>query len=80
MTPEEFRKERDIDLRTGHKVIDIDPNERVVTARSANGETVLGYDSLLIATGAKAVTPSIDGLNRKGVYTLGSMSDGKELR
>ncbi|WP_336364963.1 FAD-dependent oxidoreductase [Halalkalicoccus salilacus] len=80
VTPEEFREERDIDLRTGHEVIDIDPGERVVTARSADGETVQDYDSLLIATGAEAVTPSIDGLDREGVYTLGSMSDGKELR
>ncbi|KYH24785.1 coenzyme A disulfide reductase [Halalkalicoccus paucihalophilus] len=80
VTPEEFREERDIDLRTGHKVIDIDPDERVVTARSADGETVQDYDSVLIATGAEAVTPSIDGLDREGVYTLGSMSDGKELR
>lgn len=80
VTPEEFREERDIDLRTGHEVIDIDPDERVVTARIADGETVQDYDSLLIATGAEAVTPSIDGLDREGVYTLGSMSDGKELR
>jgi NADPH-dependent 2,4-dienoyl-CoA reductase/sulfur reductase-like enzyme len=80
VTPEEFREERDIDLRTGHKVIDIDPDKRVVTARSADGETVQDYDSVLIATGAEAVTPSIDGLDREGVYTLGSMSDGKELR
>ena len=80
VTPEEFREERDIDLRTGHEVIDIDPDERVVSARSADGETVQDYDSLLIATGAEAVTPSIDGLDRKGVYTLGSMSDGKEFR
>lgn len=80
VTPEEFREERDIDLRTGHEVIEIDPDERVVVARSADGETVQDYDSLLIATGAKAITPAIDGLEREGVYTLGSMSDGKELR
>uniref|UniRef100_UPI0025BE727B FAD-dependent oxidoreductase n=1 Tax=Halovivax sp. TaxID=1935978 RepID=UPI0025BE727B len=33
-----------------------------------------------IATGAEAVVPPIDGIDREGVYTLGSMSDGKELR
>lgn len=80
VTPEEFREERDIDLRTGHEVIEIDPDERIVVAHSADGETVQDYDSLLIATGAKANTPAIDGLDREGVYTLGSMSDGKELR
>ena len=80
VTPEEFREERDIDLRTGHEVIAIDPDERTVTAESASGTVVQSYDHLLIATGAAAVVPEIDGTDREGVYTLGSMSDGKELR
>ena len=80
VTPEEFREERGIDLRLEHEVVDIDPDERVVTARSADGDVVQEYDHLLVAVGAEAVTPSIDGLDRDGVYTLGSMTDGKELR
>ena len=80
VTPEEFRTERDIDLRTGHEVVDIDPTDRTVTALSDEGTVVQGYDHLLVATGAAAVTPPIDGLDLTGVYTLGSMSDGKELR
>ncbi|WP_232700692.1 FAD-dependent oxidoreductase [Halobacterium wangiae] len=80
VTPEEFRQERDIDLRTGHEVVDIDPANRVVTARSADGEVTQAYDHLLVATGAEAVLPPIVGLEREGVYTLGSMSEGKDLR
>ena len=80
VTPEEFRRERDIDLRTGHEVVDIDPTDRTVTALSDEGTVVQGYDHLLVATGARAITPPIDGLDLTGVYTLGSMSDGKELR
>jgi len=80
VTPEQFREERDIDLRTGHGVVDIDPDGRTVTVRSDAGEVVQSYDHLLVATGAEAVAPPIDGLDREGVYTLGSMSDGKELR
>ncbi len=80
ITPEEFRQERDIDLRTGHEVINIDPSARTVTAQSQTQEVVQEYDHLLVATGAEAVTPPIDGIERTGVYTLGSMSDGKELR
>ncbi|MDZ7702093.1 MAG: FAD-dependent oxidoreductase [Halobacteriales archaeon] len=80
VTPEQFREERDIDLRTGHDVVAIDPDARTVTAE-ADGETVVqGYDHLLLATGAAAVEPPIEGLGREGVYTLGSMSDGRELR
>lgn len=80
VTPEEFRELRDIDLRTGHEVIDIDPDDGTVTARSETGDVVEAYDHLLIATGAEAVTPLIRGIDREGVYTLGSMTDGKELR
>jgi NADPH-dependent 2,4-dienoyl-CoA reductase/sulfur reductase-like enzyme len=80
VTPEAFREERDIDLRTGHEVVDVDTEGRTVTARHDDGEVVQPYDHLLVATGAAAVTPPIDGLDRDGVYTLGSMSDGKELR
>lgn len=38
MTPEQFREERDIDLRTGHEVVSIDPDERSVTAEHAANE------------------------------------------
>src|SRR6056297_3541588 len=77
VTPEEFCEERDIDLRTGHDVVDIDPASRTVTACADDGAVVQEYDQLLVATGATAVMPPIDGRDRAGVYTLGSMSDGK---
>ena len=80
VTPEEFRTERNIDLRTGHEVIDVDPGDRTVTARHDEGELIQEYDHLLLATGAEAVVPPIDGIDREGVFTLGSMSDGKDLR
>lgn len=80
VTPEQFREERDIDLRTGHEVVDIDTDDRTVTARDGAETVVQPYDHLLVATGAAAVEPPIDGLAREGVYTLGSMSAGKELR
>ena len=80
VTPEEFREERDIDLRTGHEVTEIDADERTVTAEHDGGEVVQPYDHLLLATGAEALVPPIEGTDREGVYTLGSMSDGKELR
>jgi len=80
VTPEEFREERDIDLRTGHEVVAIDTEDRTVTAKSDSGTVVQEYDNLLVATGAAAVEPPVDGLDREGVYTLGSMSDGKDLR
>ena len=40
ISPEEFRQERNIDLRTDHEVIDINPADRTVTVRSDDGEVV----------------------------------------
>ena len=81
VTPAEFREERDIDLRTGHEVVDVDPASRAVTATDDDGERVVqGYDHLLLATGAASVVPPIDGTDLEGVYTLGSRSDGRDLR
>ncbi|WP_226039113.1 FAD-dependent oxidoreductase [Natrinema sp. DC36] len=80
VTPEEFREERDIDLRTGHEVVAVDTDERTVTAESESGTVTQSYGDLLLATGSESVVPPIDGTDREGVYTLGSMSDGKELR
>ncbi|PSQ39713.1 pyridine nucleotide-disulfide oxidoreductase, partial [Halobacteriales archaeon QS_9_68_42] len=80
VTPEEFREERDIDLRTSHKAVGIDGDARTVTVRGEDGEVTVEYDHLLVATGAEAVVPPIEGRDREGVYTLGSVTDGKELR
>ncbi len=80
VTPTEFRENRDIDLRLGHEVVEVDPETRAVVAEGADGTVVQEYDDLLVATGAAPVTPPLEGLEREGVYTLGSMSDGKELR
>ncbi|MCH7661006.1 MAG: FAD-dependent oxidoreductase [Euryarchaeota archaeon] len=80
VTPEEFREERDIDLRTGHEVVSIDPDGRTVTAENEDGEVVQPYAHLLIATGAAATAPPIEGTDLEGVYTLGSMTDGRDLR
>lgn len=80
MEAQEFRTERDIDLRTGTEATAIDTDERTVTAES-NGETFeLLYDNLLIATGARALTPPIEGIDLNGVFTLQSMNAGREIK
>lgn len=41
VTPEEFREERDIDLRMSHEAVTIDPDDRTVTAEHDSGEVHL---------------------------------------
>ena len=45
-TPEEFRRERNVDLRTGHEVVDVDFDSRTVTACHDGGRAaVIAFDS-----------------------------------
>jgi len=75
VTPETFREKRDIDLRTGHEVTEIHPEQSTVTVNNGDETFEQSYDHLLIGTGAGAVMPPFDGLELDGVFTLQSMDN-----
>lgn len=79
VTPEEFRAQRDIDLRTNHEVVDIDPERQVVTVSSSDGRFEQSYDELLIATGARAIEPPFDGMGLDGVFTIHNMDEADAI-
>lgn len=70
--PESWYAENDVDLRTGATVTSLDSAARTVTA---GGETV-GYDKLLIATGA--VPRRLDDV--PGAYYLRTIEDSTRLK
>jgi len=82
LTPEIAREKRGIDVRTDHEVTKIDTSSNTIQVRNLNtGEDfVESYDSLLIATGARSVSPPIPGLDNKGVFTLRSLADGYRIK
>jgi NAD(P)H-nitrite reductase large subunit len=45
-----------------------------------DGGKEIPYDKLLIASGSSAIVPRINGLEKEGVHTMGSLSDTYELR
>ena len=73
VTPETFRTERDVDLRTNHEVVSIDPEAKTVTVAAAGEEYDQPYDHLLVGTGAHAVEPPFDGMDLDGVFTIHGM-------
>jgi len=73
-SPEEHRK-RGIDLRTATEATAIDVDAREV---KTDGETI-GYDRLVIATGAEPVRPDLPGINGEGIFGIQTLTDGQEV-
>jgi NADPH-dependent 2,4-dienoyl-CoA reductase/sulfur reductase-like enzyme len=77
--PEQFREERDVDLRTGHQVVAVDPDSETVTVEGDTERFEQPYDHLLVATGATAIEPPFDGLDLDGVFTLHDMDEADTI-
>jgi NADPH-dependent 2,4-dienoyl-CoA reductase/sulfur reductase-like enzyme len=76
-TPEYFRKERQIDVRTGARVVALAHSRREVLLES--GERVR-YDKLVLATGARCDTAGISGAAQPHVFTLHTLQDAERMR
>ncbi|MFD7842655.1 FAD-dependent oxidoreductase [Nocardia sp. NPDC059764] len=79
-TPEQHRA-RDIDLRLRTEVVEIDVAGRRVRFRAldAGQEGWIGYDKLVIATGATPIRPELPGIDADGVHGVQTLDDGQRL-
>ena len=70
-----------IHLLLEHTVSSIDPVVKVVSLGSRQGNAGnLGYDRLIIATGAESIRPKIDGISLPGVFVLRWMDEAFAMR
>jgi len=78
--PPSYYKMMKIDLRleTTAKAINVEDKTVEVEDKKGNSET-LQYDSLILATGAYPFVPPIKGKEKKGVFTLRTLDDGKRI-
>jgi NADPH-dependent 2,4-dienoyl-CoA reductase/sulfur reductase-like enzyme len=76
-TPEYFRKERNIAVRTGARVVSISHPRREVVLD--DGERV-HYDRLVVATGARPRSPDFEGATLPHVFTLHTLEDAARLK
>lgn len=76
-TPEYFRKERNIEVRTGARVVSISHSRREVALES--GEKVR-YGRLVLATGARCDSAGIGGAEQSHVFTLHTLQDAERMR
>lgn len=65
-TPDSLRAALNLDVRPGHDVTAVDPERREVLVRTPAGEQRISYDALVLAPGAHALRPPIDGWTHRG--------------
>jgi NADPH-dependent 2,4-dienoyl-CoA reductase/sulfur reductase-like enzyme len=80
ISPEIFREKRGIDLRLNQEAIRILPEDKELVVHTRAGDYNLGYDKLLISTGARAIKPKIPGIDANGIFTLRDMDSGKNIK
>lgn len=71
-----------IEIKLQHEVVKLDDDAQQVVAKNLDHqtETVYEYDVLLIASGASARKPSIDGINLPNCFTMHSRSDAEKIK
>ncbi len=76
-----FRDKQGIDLRTGHRVMQIDRSNREVKGQQSDGAPfAIAYDQLLIATGAEPVRPAIEGIDLPGIFVVKNLEHGRLIK
>jgi len=72
----DFYRQNNVELILNKKVNRVDPKKNRIVC---DDKTALGYDALLIATGASAKIPEISGIKKTGVFSFRSLKDAKEI-
>jgi len=80
-TPQEFRERQRIDVRTRHEVLAIDPERGRVQVRDIERSRTfeLGYDQVLVATGARPLRPPLPGIDLPQVHGVQTLADAERL-
>ena len=80
-TPSDMEEEG-INVRVRHEVVEVDHDARTVRVENLEtGETFEdAYDTLVLATGARALLPDLPGRDLRGVYTLRRLEDAARVR
>jgi nitrite reductase (NADH) large subunit len=68
----DWYRERGVELRVGTRVARVDRERREVTTDDG---AILGYDSLVLATGSAPFVPNVPGVDKEGVFVYRTIED-----
>jgi CoA-dependent NAD(P)H sulfur oxidoreductase len=79
-SPEKFM-EQGVDVRLHHEGVLLEPDKGTIEVFNHASKTTYqeSYDRLIIATGARAIRPNIQGVNLENVFTVRGMADALGL-
>ena len=74
-------RDNGIDLRMRAEAVGLDLDRREVTVRDHEGATTyaLGFDDLVLATGARPRRPQVPGIDAAGVFGVQTLDDGERV-
>ena len=75
--PDSFYEDNRVDFRRGVEVTSVDKDARTVTGSDGS---VVPYDSLLLATGARPFVPPIEGIDTVKYHSFMTLQDARTLR
>jgi len=74
--PQDFYRMMKLNLLLETKAIELKPSSKIVEVKGKDGVVKsLDYDSLIVATGARASKPPIRGVDKSGVHLVRTISD-----
>ncbi|MHA1150302.1 MAG: FAD-dependent oxidoreductase [Promethearchaeota archaeon] len=82
MTPEDFFKRFNIDVRINHEAITIDREKKQVHVKNLeiNTEYFLDYDYIILSPGASPLIPPFKGLKDVPIFTLRTIPDSVKIK
>ncbi len=81
-SPELFRAQFRVDVRTGCEVIDVSAADHTVQLRDVDSGAITTehYDHLVLSPGARSVHPPIPGIDLPGIFHVRTVPDAREIR
>ncbi len=81
-TADSFREKKGVEVRTGTRAVALDAQQQRLTLQEIDGEKsyTVRYGRLVIATGARAALPPVEGLSLgEPIYTVRTLEDARGI-